>query len=240
MELVILAAGKGSRIFKSIHRNKCLIKLNTKTLIEKIIIDAKSLNKFNKIHVVVGYKKSNIINQLKNMNVNFIDNKEFDKKEMLHTLKLGLQKCKEDTIISYSDIIYPKKVFKDIFKIKNKHYLLPILKNWKSVWKQRKKAIIDDCETLDFDKNFILKDIGEKLDHKIKPKGQFMGIFFIPKNKIKKSINLMNKNNNKMHTTGFINHLIKQKEKIRCIVKNYKWYEFDDIDDLKSYKKNLR
>ena len=237
MELVILAAGKGSRIFKSIQRNKCLIKINNKTLIEKIIIDAKSLNKFNKIHVIVGYKKNNIINKLKYLNVNFINNKDYNKKEMLHTLKLGLQNCKEDTVISYSDIIYPKKVFKDIIKIKNKNYLLPILKNWKNVWNQRKKAFIDDCETLDFDKNFILKDIGEKLDHNNKPKGQFMGIFFIPKNKIKKTLNLINKNNNKMHTTGFIHHLIKQKEKIRCIVRNYKWYEFDDIDDLKSYKK---
>ena len=95
MELVILAAGKGSRIFKSINRNKCLIKLNKKTLIEKIISNAKSLNLFNKIHVVVGYKKQNIINSLKNKNVNFIYNEDYKKKEMLHSLKLGLKDCKK-------------------------------------------------------------------------------------------------------------------------------------------------
>ena len=43
MELVILAAGKGSRIFKSINRNKCLIKIYNQTLIEKIVNDALKL-----------------------------------------------------------------------------------------------------------------------------------------------------------------------------------------------------
>jgi len=239
MELVILAAGKGSRIFKSINRNKCLIKLNKKTLIEKIISNAKSLNLFNKIHVVVGYKKQNIINSLKNEDVNFIYNKDYNKKEMLHSLKLGLKDCNEETIISYSDILYPKEVFKDINKKNKKEYLLPVLKNWKNIWKLRKKEIIDDCETLNYTQNFLLKDIGEKINSKTQPKGQFMGIFFVPKNKIRRTINLINKNkkNKKMHTTNFINHLVKQKEKIRCIVKSYKWYEFDDIEDLKNYQK---
>ena len=238
MELVILAAGKGSRIFKSINRNKCLIKIYKQTLIEKIINDAISLKLFKKINVVTGYRKNKIIEKLKKYKVNFIFNKDFNKKEMLHSLKLGIKNCKNDTLVTYSDIIFSKRVFQDINLNKKTNYMLPVLRNWKKVWKIRKKEIIDDCESLNFDRNFYLTDIGKKIIKNL-PKGQFMGIFFIQKKKIKKTMKYIdqNKNNKKMHTTSFIDYLVTKKQKIKCIVKNYNWYEFDDIEDLKNFKK---
>ena len=239
MELVILAAGKGSRIFKSINRNKCLIKIYNQTLIEKIINDANSLKIFKKINIVTGYRKNKIMKKLKNYKINFIFNKDYNKKEMLHSLKVGIKNCKKDTLVTYSDIIFSKNIFEDINKMNKKKYILPVLKNWKKVWKIRKKKIVDDCESLNFDRNFYLTDIGKKIVNENFPKGQFMGIFFIPKNKIKKTINYIdqNKNNKKMHTTNFIDYLVSKKQKIKCIVKNYNWYEFDDIEDLKNFKK---
>tara|TARA_Y100000591_G_scaffold172344_1_gene148790 strand:- start:1408 stop:2127 length:720 start_codon:yes stop_codon:yes gene_type:complete len=239
MELVILAAGKGSRIFKSINRNKCLIKIYNQTLIEKIINDANSLKIFKKINIVTGYRKNKIMKKLKNYKINFIFNKDYNKKEMLHSLKVGIKNCKKDTLVTYSDIIFSKNIFEDINKMNKKKYILPVLKNWKKVWKIRKKKIVDDCESLNFDRNFYLTDIGKKIVNENIPKGQFMGIFFIPKNKIKKTINYIdqNKNNKKMHTTNFIDYLVSKKQKIKCIVKNYNWYEFDDIEDLKNFKK---
>ena len=239
MELVILAAGKGSRIFKSINRNKCLIKIYNQTLIEKIINDANSLKIFKKINIVTGYRKNKIMKKLKNYKINFIFNKDYNKKEMLHSLKVGIKNCKKDTLVTYSDIIFSKNIFEDINKMNKTKYILPVLKNWKKVWKIRKKKIVDDCESLNFDRNFYLTDIGKKIVNENIPKGQFMGIFFIPKNKIKKTINYIdqNKNNKKMHTTNFIDYLVSKKQKIKCIVKNYNWYEFDDIEDLKNFKK---
>ena len=239
MELVILADGKGSRIFKSINRNKCLIKIYNQTLIEKIVNDANSLKIFKKINIVTGYRKNKIMKKLKNYKINFIFNKDYNKKEMLHSLKLGIKNCKKDTLVTYSDIIFSKNVFEDINKMDKTKYILPVLKNWKKIWKIRKKKIIDDCESLNFDRNFYLTDIGKKIINENMPKGQFMGIFFIPKNQINKTINYIdqNKNNKKMHTTSFIDYLVSKKQKIKCTVKNYNWYEFDDIEDLKNFKK---
>ena len=156
MELVILAAGKGSRIFKSINRNKCLIKIHKQTLIEKIINDAISLKLFKKINVVTGYRKNKIIEKIKNYKENYIFNKDFNKKEMLHSLKLGIKNCKNDTLVTYSDIIFSKRVFQDINLNKKTNYILPVLRNWKKVWKIRKKEIIDDCESLNFDALIVL------------------------------------------------------------------------------------
>ena len=53
MNLVILAAGRSSRIFKKIKKNKCLININKKqTIIDKIISDANPY--FKKIYVITG------------------------------------------------------------------------------------------------------------------------------------------------------------------------------------------
>ena len=234
MELIILAAGKGSRIFNNIKKNKCLININGKSLIEKIIYDANNLKIFNKIKVVVGYKKDNIKKELKKYKIEYIYNKDFSNKEMLHSLKLGIQKSKEDAIITYSDIIYSKKIFTQIYKSRQKNkFILPIKKNWKGVWIKRKKAILDDCESLLYDKNFHLKEIGNPIKSPNDPMGQFMGIFFIPKKKIKRTVQLinLNKKNKKMHTTNFLNYLAKNNEKIYNIPLYSNWYEFDDYQD---------
>ena len=57
MDLLILAAGKGNRIFHRIKKNKCLLKINNQTLLNKIIKDAKKTGYFNNIKIVVGFKK---------------------------------------------------------------------------------------------------------------------------------------------------------------------------------------
>ena len=64
MKLIILAAGKGSRIFKDINKNKCLVKINKQTIIEKIINDALSYGIKN-IQVVLGYRSNFVIKEIK-------------------------------------------------------------------------------------------------------------------------------------------------------------------------------
>ena len=69
MQLIILAAGKSQRIFKKIGKNKCLIKINNKTLIEKIISESSSY--FNKINIITGFK-SYLIKKVIHYGVSFI------------------------------------------------------------------------------------------------------------------------------------------------------------------------
>ena len=57
MILIILAAGKSNRIYKKIKKNKCLIKIKNKSLIQKIIDDAKKKKFISEIRIVVGFKK---------------------------------------------------------------------------------------------------------------------------------------------------------------------------------------
>ena len=60
---------------------------------------------------------------------------------MLHSFILGLKRVNDDIVFSYTDIIFEKKLLKSIISKKNNIYL-PVLKNWKQVWRQRKKIFI--------------------------------------------------------------------------------------------------
>lgn len=240
MNLILLAAGKSSRIFKKIKKNKCLIKINQISLIRHIINSAK-FYLIKNIMVITGFKPNNIKSELKDLNeINFINNNKYQSTDMVYSSILGLKKSKLDTLISYTDIIFSKKIFKIFYKTKNKYITIPYIKNWKYVWNKRNKDIFDDAETFIVDSNSNLKEIGNIIDENNLKKinGQFLGVIFIPKNCIKTIIKKYKSFNNKnLQFTQFINRLIKNKIKIKCVEYKDFWYEFDDYEDLTNFKK---
>jgi len=124
-----------------------------------------------------------------------------------------------------------------MIKHKKKNICVPININWKKVWIQRKTDIKEDAETLKY-KNSKLLEIGEKIKDIKKVKGQFMGLFYIPKNKRDLILKILkNKSFKKRHLTFFINYLIKKKIYVSIIKYHHHWYEFDNYTDLLNYKK---
>ena len=243
MNLLLLAAGKSSRIYNKIKKNKCLIKINNKSLIRNII-DNSSNADISEINIITGFKPQNIKKELKSYNkIKFTNNSKYQTTDMVYSSIIGLKKSQSDTIISYTDIIYTKKLFQIIKKSNNNFITIPYIKNWKSVWKKRDKNIFEDAETFKVDKNYSLKEIGNKINEKnLKSvNGQFMGIMFIPKkyiNLIIKKYNIFS--NGKLQLTQFINKLIKDNIKIKCVNYNDFWYEIDDYEDLINYKKSKK
>jgi choline kinase len=155
---------------------------------------------------------------------------------MLHSLCLALEKINDDIFFSYSDIIYDKIIIKRIIQKKFGNICVPINMKWKKVWKHRDTDIKVYAETLDY-KNSRLLEIGNKIKDINKVKGQFMGLFYVPKNKRKTILNILNKKNfKKKHLTFFINFLIKKKIIVTIIKYNRNWYEFDNYTDLLNYK----
>ena len=236
MKLIILAAGKGSRIFKDINKNKCLVKINKQTIIEKIINDALSYGIKN-IQVVLGYRSNFVIKEIKKYKeVSIVINKKYNSTDMVYSSMLALKKTNTNTIICYSDIIFHKLIFKKLIGSKYKNITIPYITNWKNVWKKRNKNIFEDAETFKIKGNKLI-EIGKKITRQnLKSvKGQFMGIVYLPKEIIGKVINEYKKVSNKIQYTSFINSLIKIKIPINIIKHNDYWYEFDDIDDLKNF-----
>ena len=237
MQIVFLAAGKGTRVYGKIKKNKCLIKLQGKTILSRLIQNAKN-NNISKINIVVGFKKDNIIKETQNLDINYIVNKKYKTTEMLHSLILAIKEINEDLIISYTDIVYESTILGKLKNNNNKNFILPILSNWKKIWKIRDKAISDDVESLKI-KNNILIEIGKKVIDKKDVQGQYMGLIFIPKILRNKIINYYKSGNfKKMQLTQFINNFLKV-AKFKTFTTNKSWYEFDDFEDIKNFKNNF-
>ena len=236
MKIVFLAAGKGSRIYSKIKINKSLIKIKKKTIISRLIENIPNRN-INKIIIVLGFNYKKIIKEIKKYNVSYIINKDYKKTEMLHSMYLALKKYDDDMIFSYTDIIYNKSIIKKILKNKPKNICLPIYTDWQKIWNIRKKEILEDAETLRTKGNRLI-EIGEKIKKIKDVQGQFMGIFFIPKNKRKLIMNIIENNSlKKKQITFFMNYLLKKKIIINTVKYMEDWYEFDDYQDLLEYNK---
>jgi choline kinase len=127
-----------------------------------------------------------------------------------------------------------------IIVLNKSNITIPILSNWKKIWKIRNKNPYKDAETLFVKKNMQLKSIGEKITNLKKIKYQFMGLIYIPKNKRNLVLSYYKKikKKNNLHLTTFINNLVGKKITVDCINTKDNWYEFDDYEDYKNYKKN--
>ena len=239
MHFVFLAAGKGKRIYKNIKTNKCLIKINKKTIIENLIENIPK-SKRNKITIVTGFNSNKIIQKTKKYRVNYIYNPKFQTTEMVETLKLALKNINEDILFSYSDIFYGKELISKILNKNNNNILVPINMNWRQIWKIRNKPIFNDAESLIIRKNKIL-EIGNKIKNIENVQGQFMGLLFIPKLLREDILKILNNNKfQKFQTTKLINYLIKKGFSISAIQLKTHWYEFDDLDDLNNYRKHFK
>lgn len=237
MHLIILAAGRNSRIFKEIGKHKCLLTVNNKTLLSKIIDDSVSIG-IKKIIIVIGYKSNRLKKfiRINHKKIKIIKNTDYIKTDMLHSAVLALKKLNDDIIISYSDIIYDKKILKKIVRLRSKNILIPIKLDWKKVWRIRKKNILEDAENLKFNNKNYLESIGGKILKKY-PIGQYMGLLYIPKNKVKKITKIYKQEKvRKMQISNFLNVLINKGIKIKIIKSKNYWYEFDDIDDYNYFK----
>lgn len=236
MNLVILASGMGTRLNKKMP--KCLVSINNKTLLERIINISKE---FDKVIIVGGYK----INLLKkiinnNENIYLINNKHFKTTNMVESFFKAYNKIDRDVIITYSDILFDQSLFKKMISFNKNHLLLK--SNWRKVWRLRmsEQKLKLDAEDLKTKKNEIVS-IGGKIKNKL-PKYQFMGLIRINYKSLKKVKIFYDKiRNKKIDFTSFINQLIKNKI-IRFKFKETKklWFEIDNKRDLLVAKKYFR
>ena len=111
MQAIILAAGMGKRL-KDLTRDntKCMVMVNGKTLIERMLqqIDSHHLSQ---IIIVVGYKGQKLIDFISTLDIRtpirYIENPIYDKTNNIYSLSLAKEwLCKEDTLLFESDLIF--------------------------------------------------------------------------------------------------------------------------------------
>jgi len=124
MKVIILAAGKGTRLKPlTNYFPKPMVKVNGKPLIERLINSyIKSGVNENDIFIVLGYMKEKMINFLSKRfpKINFIINNDFETTNNMYSLFLALKEIfseklkKENFIINNGDCLYEQKIINNV------------------------------------------------------------------------------------------------------------------------------
>jgi L-glutamine-phosphate cytidylyltransferase len=244
INLIILAAGRGSRLKKTTKSiPKGLVKIrNNKTILDFQIEILKKIVK-SKIIIVTGFQKNKLIRKFNKENFLYVFNKNWNKTNMMYSLYCADKYLKKNPcIVLYSDIIYSKNIISKMIKNK-KDLSLAYDINWLSLWKSRFDKPELDAESFFINKKNKITEIGKKVSKKeLKNiKGQYMGIVKIYPQAwelIKKKFTLAEIKNN--HLTHILDKIINNKIMPVYGVKNTDaWYEIDNNKDLRLARKNI-
>lgn len=236
MHLVLLAAGKGSRLPKK-YRNspKCMVKINKKTILDH---NKEFYNKFKFKTIISGFKNYKLKKFIKKNSFNNITNEKYKSTNMVYSL-FKLKNIKSNQIVvCYADIIFDKNIFNNLKKNKS---LIILKKNWMNVWRGRMKynKILNDAEDVLVKKKKLIS-IGQKIKKKL-PKFQYMGII---KLKYKDFINLKKYFKKvdypKIDFTSFLNMALKCKIiSLDTVITNKFWFEIDTKQDIDFASKKI-
>jgi choline kinase len=113
MKVVILAAGKGSRLDNSQdHDPKALTRLeNRQTILEYQLNALSSFISLDQILIVVGYQKEKIMEAFPNLL--YVYNPDFEKENTAKSLLRALKKIDEDVLWINGDVIFHPSVLKN-------------------------------------------------------------------------------------------------------------------------------
>ena len=241
MQAVILAAGMGKRLKKYTKNNtKCMLKIQGKTLIERVIESLLEVG-INKLILVIGYKGENLKKflleecknpKIKEMELIFIENPIYDKTNNIYSLSLAKDEMiKDDTILLESDLIYDYKMIKRLIENENKN-LVTVAKyeQWMDgavIKIDKNNNVLEFIEKKDF--NFDEIDKYYKTVNIYKFSKEFLKKEFIPF--LDAYMKAYGDNEYYELVLKVITHLA------RCSLKaldvsDLNWYEIDDAQDL--------
>ena len=246
MKAIILAAGEGKRLRPLTNNTpKCLVNLFGKSLLQWQIETFRSCQ-IDDISVVTGYR-SELINLPR---LKIFQNKKFETTNMVESLFCASQELSEQTIVSYGDIIFEKKVLDKLIQSKADFSVI-VDKNWKRYWEIRFDNPLNDAESLKIDTDDNITSIGQKTQKIDEIEGQYIGLMKFQNaglEKIKKfyeKIKSQSTNNSnplnplisfqQSFMTDFLQGLINDGCKLKAVEIENGWLELDTINDYNKY-----
>ncbi len=237
MRAIILVAGRGSRLPKSLSKNpKSFLKIGNKIILDRLIEIFNEIG-INKIALVTGFKKK----KFSRFKLKTFNNKNWKVTNMVYSLnKADSWLKKYNCIISYGDILYEKDAVVNLIKSHEK-ICVSYDTNWKKLWKKRFKNPLDDAETFKINSRNFITEIGKKTKNISSIKGQYMGLMkFNPSGwkGFKKCLKKDFKNKfNELYLTDVLQKLIDNQFKIKAVKYSGLWSEVDNFKDYSIIKK---
>ena len=248
MKGIILAAGEGKRL-RPLTKDipKSMVNFCGTTLLERQI-EVMRKCEINDIIVITGYKaeKINITG------INYSENKNFERTNMVETLFCAENELEDDVIVSYADIIYEKNVLENLIQSKEEISIV-IDRKWKDYWRKRFDDPLKDAESLKIDAEGNISEIGQKVENIDEIQGQYIGLMKFDSKGVKILIefykkckeeaengrNVLNPNVEfeKSYMTDLLQGLISTGCKLKPVMIENGWLEFDSINDYHLYQK---
>ena len=258
MKVIILAAGQGTRL-RPLTDNcpKCMVEVNGKSIIERQLDTMRACGiKDEEITIVAGYRNDVLQEKFKNTAIQFIVNEEYETTNMVCSLMCVRKQMEQenDILVSYGDIIYSEEVLKTILDSQEEMSVI-VDDGWYEYWSERCENPLDDAETLMFDENDYLIEIGQKTTELSRVQSQYIGLMRFKDQGLKAVLNISaeakrrtemgeklwrtDRNYSKMYMTDLLQGLIDEKYKLKALHIQRGWFEIDDCDDLKVVEQKI-
>ncbi len=258
MKVIILAAGQGTRLRPfTDDRPKCMVEVNGRSILERQLDTMHACGIVDSdITIITGYRHDVLQDKFANTQISIIVNEEYEKTNMVCSLMCArsLMETQEDILISYGDIIYNETVLKKILASEEAASVI-VDDGWYEYWSARCENPLDDAETLMFDEEDYLTEIGQKTTELSRIQSQYIGLMRFQKNGLKSLLDLSaeaekrsregkklwrtERTYQKMYMTDLLQGLIDEGNKLKAVHIQRGWFEIDDRDDLKVVESQL-
>ena len=258
MKVVILAAGQGTRLRPlTDDRPKCMVEVNGRSILDRQFDTMHECGiKDSDITVVAGYRSDVLRNKFADTEIDVIVNENFETTNMVCSLMCArkLMETQEEILISYGDIIYNGVVLKKILASDEAATVI-VDDGWYSYWRERCENPLDDAETLMFDGEDYLTEIGQKTTDLSKVQSQYIGLMRFKNNGLQAMLDLAKeaeertkkgigpwrttRTYQKMYMTDLLQGMIDEGNKLKAVHIERGWFEIDDQEDLKVVESKL-
>ncbi|MDO5849534.1 MAG: aminotransferase class I/II-fold pyridoxal phosphate-dependent enzyme [Methanobrevibacter sp.] len=237
MQAIILAAGMGKRLKElTSDVTKCMVKVNEKTMIERMLGQLDELN-LDRIVMVVGYHAEKLENYVNSLDVKtpieYVLNDVYYKTNNIYSLYLARDYLvKENTLILESDLIFDDGILEDL--VNDEYPDLALVAKFES-WMDGTVVTIDENNNniINFiDKqNFSFEDIPNyyKTVNIYKFSKEFSQNYYVPF--LEAYIKALGENEYYEQVLKVISNLKNPSLKVKKL-EDKNWYEIDNVQDL--------
>lgn len=238
MKIIILAAGRGSRLGeRTKDRPKCMCLLQGRTLLDRCLetLERAGIAR-SQIGIVTGYKSE----MFTVPDVTYFHNEIWEQTNMFYSLTMAEEWLKREAcIVCYSDIVFSPNAIQALASDTAPLSITSYTGYW-DLWEKRMENPLEDLETFQTDSSGRLLEIGKKPGKPGDIQGQFMGLLrFTPESWswVEQTVKqTLAKPLNKLDMTTLLQELIQREYPIQTISTSELWLECDSEHDIDVYE----